>query len=76
MLSGIIDGIKAIANAITTAVKFLFDFIGDLGNFISKLVKMPITVYNYVNQFFPAWIVVLIAAIIAAVIVLRIIGRD
>lgn len=76
MLSGIIDGIKAIANAITTAVEFLFDFIGDLADFIGKLVQMPITVYNYVNQFFPAWIVVLIAAIIAAVIVLRVIGRD
>ena len=76
MLSGIIDGIKAIANAITTAANFLYEFIGDLANFISKLIKMPITVYNYVNQFFPAWIVVLIAAIIAAVIVLRVIGRD
>ena len=76
MLSGIIDGIKAIANAITTAVNFLFFFFLDTANFIAKLVKMPVTVYNYVNQFFPAWIVVLIASIIAAVIVLRVIGRD
>ncbi len=76
MLSGIIDGIKSIANAITSAFGFLLDFIGDLLNYVAKIVMMPVTVYNYVNQFFPAWIVVGISSIIAVVVIIRVVGRD
>lgn len=76
MLSGIIDGIKAIANAITTAIGFLFQIVEDTARFVGKLIMMPVTVYNYIDQFFPAWIVALIVAIIATVLIVRVIGRD
>lgn len=76
MLSAIINGITAIVDAVTTLFTFLLDFVAGIAKFVASLVTIPDSIDDILTGALPTVVVTGLLACIAAVIVVRVVGRD
>lgn len=77
MLSKIFSAIKNIGNFFTTVFDVVVDFLKGIANFVANITKIPSLMSSlFSGGMLPSVLVGGIAAVIATIIILRVIGRD